>query len=143
MSTPIVNAIIGKASENSYQYKQVVLIGGGTFSDQVTEPNTKYIIKYDFDLEGQTITMPANCILAFDGGQIKNGTIVTNDTTLLNLNKVDNIFNNVTIQGNWKLVSQQFTDSTDNLSVVYFDKNTRKFLWWDNDQRQFFEIITV
>jgi len=38
--------------------------------------NYKYIIKWDFDLGGQTIKVPKNCILEFDGGSLKNGTII-------------------------------------------------------------------
>jgi len=40
----------------------------------------KYVIKWDFDLNGKTITVPNNCILEFDGGTLKNGTIIGQDT---------------------------------------------------------------
>ena len=37
--------------------------------------NTRYIIQYDYDLNGQTITVPEGCILQFEGGSLNNGTL--------------------------------------------------------------------
>ena len=45
-------------------------------------PNTIYEIRYDFDLNGATINLPANSVLQFVGGSIKNGTINFSDTLL-------------------------------------------------------------
>lgn len=42
--------------------------------------NTRFIVQYDYDLNGQTITIPEGCILEFQGGSFTNGTIVFNDT---------------------------------------------------------------
>lgn len=36
-------------------------------------PNTVYVITYDYSLRGQTITVPENCVLQFEGGSLKNG----------------------------------------------------------------------
>lgn len=47
-------------------------------------PNTRYIIRYDFDLDGNQIIIPDNCILDFQGGSIKNGYIKLNKARLLN-----------------------------------------------------------
>ena len=47
-------------------------------------PNTRYIIRYDFDLDGNSIEIPDNCILDFQGGSIKNGYIKLNKARLLN-----------------------------------------------------------
>lgn len=47
-------------------------------------PNTRYIIRYDFDLDGNSIELPDNCILDFQGGSIKNGYIKLNKAKLLN-----------------------------------------------------------
>lgn len=46
--------------------------------EMVNEPNTIYHIQYDYDLKGETITIPENCVLQFDGGSIKNGKLVGN-----------------------------------------------------------------
>lgn len=70
--------------------------------DMVLEPNTKYIIKHILDLNGKVVRLPENCIIEVDGGQIKNGTLVGNNTILLNPNGVDSIFNNVIQSGTWQ-----------------------------------------
>lgn len=41
----------------------------------INQPNTIYEIRYDFDLNGETINVPENCTLKFEGGSISNGTI--------------------------------------------------------------------
>lgn len=43
--------------------------------DMINEPDTTYVIKYDFDCNGATINLPDNCTLDFQGGTIINGTI--------------------------------------------------------------------
>jgi hypothetical protein len=48
----------------------------------LSEANFIYIIQYDFDLNGATINLPANSILKFEGGSIKNGNLVGNNTTI-------------------------------------------------------------
>lgn len=37
----------------------------------LNEENTRYIIRYAFDLSGKTITMPIGCELVFEGGIIE------------------------------------------------------------------------
>lgn len=46
------------------------------------QANTIYEIRYDFDLNGNTISIPDNCVLKFIGGSLKNGTINFNNTLL-------------------------------------------------------------
>ena len=43
--------------------------------DMVSDANTIYEVRYDFDLNGATITMPNNSMLKFNGGSIDNGTL--------------------------------------------------------------------
>lgn len=62
--------------------------------DMINESNTIYIIREDYDLDGQGITIPENCILKFDGGSINNGTINYNDANIINIKlKTQGIFN--------------------------------------------------
>ena len=62
---------------------------GGTIMENVltqnmiNKPNTIYHIQYDFDLNGQTITIPENCVLEFEGGSLSNGTVIGNNTEIL------------------------------------------------------------
>lgn len=60
-------------------YKTKFLKPGIPFSLQVTEPDTKYVIKHNFELDSD-VTIPENCILEFDGGSLSNGSLVYNDT---------------------------------------------------------------
>lgn len=62
----------------------------------------KYVIKWDFDLNGKTITVPKNCILEFDGGSLKNGTIIGQDTLFINVGDVDIWGENLTREGTWR-----------------------------------------
>lgn len=48
----------------------------------MSEANTIYKIQYDYDLNGQTITIPEGCTLEFDGGSLANGTIVGGNTSI-------------------------------------------------------------
>lgn len=43
--------------------------------DIINQPNTIYEIRYDFDLNGEIITIPENCVFKFCGGSFKNGTL--------------------------------------------------------------------
>lgn len=47
-----------------------------------TQDNTMYEIRYDFDFNEKTITIPENCVLNFQGGSFKNGIIIFNNTKL-------------------------------------------------------------
>lgn len=47
-------------------------------------PNTIYEVRYEFDLNGETIEMQEGCTLKFEGGMFKNGTINFNDTKIIN-----------------------------------------------------------
>jgi hypothetical protein len=69
--------------------------------------NTIYVIQYDFTL-GENITVPANCVLEFDGGSISAGsdenmdTITGNNTALIS--GQEEIFDsNIIIAGTWNI----------------------------------------
>lgn len=139
MNIPVVNAIISGSRKDSYQYKHLVLLGSRDFSDQVIYSNHKYVIRYNFDLHGQEVTIPENCIIAIDGGSISNGTLVGNNTILLNVNNTGNILDNVTLSGTWGQEASTIEPDTDNLSLMYFDTVLKKPLWWNGTE--FIECI--
>lgn len=64
--------------------------------DMINLPNTVYEVRYDFDLNGNTITIPDNCVLKFEGGSLNSGTINFNNTVLVDLIN----FNNIITVGN-------------------------------------------
>lgn len=68
----------------------------------VADANTIYHIQYDYDLDGATITLQAGVTLKFDGGSIKNGTIVGNGTQI-DATDYDVLFRNATFTGTWNV----------------------------------------
>lgn len=57
--------------------------------DELSLEHTIYEIRYDFDLQGQTVTLPEGCVLLFKGGTINNGTVVCNYTNIIGINKFE------------------------------------------------------
>lgn len=66
------------------------------------EENTIYEIRYDFNLNGNTISIPNNCILNFIGGSINNGNIIGNNTNIESISKYSCILN-ANLSGIWKI----------------------------------------
>lgn len=68
----------------------------------INMPNNIYKIRYDFDLNGATINLPANSVLQFVGGSIKNGTLNGNNTVIeADSNAI--IFDSVVIESTWNV----------------------------------------
>lgn len=61
------------------------------------DANTIYVIYYDYDLNGGTVTIPTGCTLCFDGGSFSNGTL-TGDETIIDASNY-RIFNGITFAG--------------------------------------------
>ena len=97
-----------------YKVKKNVL-----YQDMFTYSNTIYEIRYDFDLNGQEITIPEDCVLDFKGGSLNNGTIVGSKTKINA--PLSTIFKELLITGIWDVVevypewfgAVKDTDSTD------------------------------
>ena len=66
-------------------------------STMINQPNTIYEIRYDFDLNGETIEMQEGCTLKFDGGSFNNGAVNCNNTIINNANFV--ALNNCNLSG--------------------------------------------
>ena len=64
----------------------VILRKNKTFAEQVTKANTIYEIRYAFDLSGASVSLPAGCVLYFNGGKLENGTLVGNGTKVVAAN---------------------------------------------------------
>lgn len=67
--------------------------------DKFNKSNVIYRINNDIDLGGETLTIPANCTLDFQGGSFSNGTITGNNTKIIS--GLQKIFNSITINGTW------------------------------------------
>lgn len=69
--------------------------------DMINEENTRYIIRYAFDLNNETITIPTGCEIVFEGGIIENGTINLNKCKLTGMvGEESDYFPNV-VCSNW------------------------------------------
>ena len=55
--------------------------------NMINKSNTIYEIRYDFDLNGQNIEIPENCMLDFQGGNITNGVLFSDKTRVMNIPK--------------------------------------------------------
>ena len=65
------------------------------YSDSVWE------IRYDFDFAGQTIILPANVTVRFNGGVLENGTL-RGDAALIESNSENQLFEELTLEGSFK-----------------------------------------
>lgn len=84
----------------------------------ISKENTIYIIQYDYNLNGQTITIPSGCVLLFEGGSISNGSIKGTDTNIIA--PQIKIFNTILLSGTWK-VRDIFDDWFDFNATTNFD----------------------
>lgn len=88
-----INLQVSGPQQPASIYKTKVLKGQVPFATQVTEPNTKYVIKHNFVLNGD-VTIPENCILEFDGGSINgNSTINFNSCQVCGLPNILCLYN--------------------------------------------------
>lgn len=96
----------------------------------INKANTIYVIQYDYDLKGETLTIPENSVLNFIGGVIGNGTIIGNKTKVINLN-VDRII----LSGTW-FDSGTTSNRPTNVLVgfQYFDATINKPIFWDGSK---------
>lgn len=62
-----------REATNGLGYK--ILRMGVSLADQLTEEDTIYEIRYDFDLGGASVAIPSGCFFKFSGGHIINGYI--------------------------------------------------------------------
>lgn len=79
--------------------------------DDLKEKNTVYVVRYDFDLNGDSIVIPDKCVIRFDGGSLSNGTIIGSNTGLKYKGVV---FDKIQISGKWnvpEIKTSMFADS--------------------------------
>ena len=60
-------------------------------------------------MEGESILIPENCILEFDGGSLSNGTIIGQDTFILNQGGIE-VFHDIKTAGSWKQYDSKIQD---------------------------------
>ena len=65
--------------------------------DMINNSNTIYHIQYDYNLNGQTITIPSGCVLLFEGGSIFNGILNGKNSKVQGFIRI----NNISLTGSW------------------------------------------
>ena len=73
--------------------------------DMINQPNTIYEIRYDFDLNGNTLEVPENCTLKFEGGSLSNGKLLFQDTFITSASYY--IFKNIQIDEHSKCLNTE------------------------------------
>lgn len=103
MSKPNINVIVGGPNEDYPRvYKTKYIKPLIPLSGQMTDTNTKYVIRYNHNLEDEEVVMPEGCLIEFDGGSITNGTLVGDNTILIYSQDIDTIMPDVTLEGTFK-----------------------------------------
>lgn len=97
----------------------------------ISNANTRYIIQYDYDLNGQAITIPEGCTLDFQGGSLSNGEIVFQNTTL---SSTGDIIINCKVSGS-------ITNSEIWISWFNAKSRTAKNIYYPDVFEQVFNII--
>lgn len=102
--------------------------------EMINQPNTIYEIRYDFDLNEASITIPENCILKFNGGYIKNGTIDFNHCNISAENNIQ-LFQDITLSNihyvsvKWfGAIGDSETDDTEALKTALLIENCVSFI---------------
>lgn len=89
-----VSTVQSSAQSSGDGMAHICLKPDNPFTEQLTKENSIYVIQHDFDLKGNSVTIPENCVLEFDGGSLSNGVLSGSNTYI---QSVDNrhILNNV------------------------------------------------
>lgn len=100
-----INVAVGGPVNAEYPkvYQTKFLKPGIPFSLQVTEPNTKYVIKHNFELDSD-VTIPENCVLEFDGGSISGAYTLTGTNTGISAGLVRIFDTNIALAGSWNVI---------------------------------------
>lgn len=107
----------------------VILRKDKTFAEQVTKSNTIYEIRYNFDLNGETVSIPEGCVLKFEGGSFKEGTIQCSNTILIGNRFLDKsiilkgTFDNDYIYFDW-FINEKWNINDNRYSTFINDNNS-------------------
>lgn len=103
---------------DGYEYNSTTVRIPSQLSE-IEVSNCIYRIIYNFDLDGTTLTLPANCILDFQGGKIVNGTIILNDTIIRN------------VEGDISTVITSTITGTYGEGQILYDSTLKKMKLWN------------
>lgn len=96
--------------------------------EDFTQENTIYEIRYNYTLDGGTITIPQGCELKFEGGSLNYGMLIGNDTKVSsNLNMIfgelifGGTFNIPFVYAEWFGAKSIVKKQTETNQIVYWD----------------------
>lgn len=107
--------------------RRITLRKDKPLEEQLKKENVVYCIKSDFDLKGQTVTIPKGSTLKFKKGVLSNGALVGQETMIVT-GKQTRFGKNLVIRGTWNVenaYSEWFgpkgdgTDDTDALTAFF------------------------
>lgn len=96
--------------ENSVNREYIVLQKNKPLNEQLTYKNATYEVRYSYNLDGKTVTIPSGCNIRFTGGMIDNG-ILKGDLTSVDAANLQIFGHNLLLAGSW---------STNSLNVCWF-----------------------
>jgi len=82
----------------------VILQKNKPFAAQVVASNTTYEIQSSFDLAQNQVAIPEGCVLKFNGGSVKNGTLKGNNTEIISA-PIKIFGPNLSLDGEWNVSS--------------------------------------
>lgn len=136
-----VNDYSGKARK--YLRKNMISGVNTLTQDMINEPNTIYILQYDYCLAGQTIELPDNSIILWRGGRMYDGAVKLNQCRLLSNYRQEDMFDkeSISLDGNWavgQILYHPLDLGEDNKQVEivgWGGSYTNDFYWfWDGEK---------
>lgn len=110
--------------------------------EMINFSKTRYIIQYDYDLDGKEITIPEGCILDFQGGSFDNGTIIGTNSHINGTNCFRNLLKfDGTFDGLYKI---DFTfDKFNNELFSFTSANAFGGIELDNEEHEINDTINI
>lgn len=111
--------------------------------DMIDEENTIYILQYDYCLNGETIRLPQNSIILWQGGSLSQGNIELNGCRIIGAYTPKDIFGeDITLDGDWACGqifyhAMNLDEDGHLVEIPPYDEitNTNNFYWyWDGNQ---------
>lgn len=100
VSTPSSFSAVGTGALCSVEDYSKIELRNLLTAVMLSEANTIYEIRYDFDLDGEELVIPINCTLQFNGGKLCNGTLQGANTEISA--SIYHIFYNISFKGSFK-----------------------------------------
>lgn len=102
-----------------YLRKNIVLGKNILTQSMINDDNTRYIIQYDYDLNGETISIPEGCTLDFQGGSFNNGILYINYTDIKGNPR---IYTDIAEGSHLKTIYVKWFDDESQDSTVLFER---------------------